>query len=1295
MATIVLQVVGAAIGGAIGGPVGATIGRAVGAAAGYAIDQKIFTKDQVITGPRLDGSRFLSSSDGASIPRVYGRAQIGGQIIWATRFEEVRSQSKQGGKGGPTTKVTQFTYFANLAVGLCAGPLSRIGRIWADGSELDQTQIKIRYYLGAQDQQPDPMIEALQSPGNTPAYRGLAYVVFEDLPLAKYGNRIPQLTFEVIRSIGQLEQSVKSVCVIPGSTAFGYSPKKLTANDGSGNTVTHNRNALVAPSDWSASIDELQALCPNLETVSLVVAWFCDDLRAGNCQIMPGVEHPGINADGHAWQVSGVNAAAAHQISQIDGAPAFGSTPTDKSVIEAITDLHARGLKVTLYPFIMMDIASDNVLPDPQGETSQPPYPWRGQITCDPAIGQPASADQTAAAKIQITSFSGNAAPNDFSPATNTINFTGAFQWSFRRMVLHYAHLCVLAGGVENFVIGSEMKGLTSVRDDANAFPFADDLVALATDVNTILGPACKLTYAADWSEYFGYHPQDGSNDVYFNLDPLWVSSAIEGIGIDNYMPLADWRDSGDPGDLDAGEYDPEYFGKNISSGEGYDWFYATNSDRRSAMRTAITDGQGEPWVWRFKDLKSWWSNTHHERVNGVRSPTPTAWQPQSKPFWFTEIGCPAINKGANQPNVFHDDKSSVSAVPYFSSGHRDDLIQRNFLHAHLNHWSSGQNLDAVNPQSNVYSGRMVDNRQISLWAWDARPFPAFPMNTEIWSDRQNWTTGHWLNGRFGSCPVDDLIAAILQDYSFSQHRIDVLPGWVNGFVIPAQAPARQVLEPLMTLFGITAVSSAGQVKFQPGSGVAGAVVAINDLVENPDQPIVISRRAEVADLPAGAIVHHDELSASIQSVATKSRVIEGQSSRLIQMQLPAVLPSQFARSMADARIREAWIGREDLTIRLPAQMLQYMPGDIVEFDNQQYKGLWQIIEIEDGPERQLALRRVEKPTTLSFPAALPSGSAESNSGLGQPLALLLDIPRSQTAIAHSPKLVTAIAATPWAGSYTFASSPGQDGFDIRKTSANRTTIAKLTEPFLPGPSGRWDYGNKLKIKPVYGQFDAKSSLLVLNGANAVAVQTIEGQWELVQFTNATLEIDGTWTLSNLLRAQLGSDAQMSQTSAIGNHVVLLDQQIETIELSHLEKSLPTNWRIGPLVDAISEPSYHEQAFTFVDRAAMPFSPVHVVATRLPNDDLKISWTRRTRVYGDDWSAAEVPLGEALEAYRVNILNGSTIVRTMESSTTSLNYSAANQQSDFATLPSTVSLSVAQLDAFNNPGTWRETTLNL
>ena len=98
---------------------------------------------------------------------------------------------------------------------------------------------------------------------------------------------------------------------------------------------------------------------------------------------------------------------------------------------------------------------------------------------------------------------------------------------------------------------------------------------------------------------------------------------------------------------------------------EGYDWYYASEKDRDLQNRTAIVDGaHNEHWVWRYKDIRGWWSNTHHNRIDGVRQAVPTNWVPKSKPIWFTELGCSAINKGANQPNRFLDPKSSESGLP-------------------------------------------------------------------------------------------------------------------------------------------------------------------------------------------------------------------------------------------------------------------------------------------------------------------------------------------------------------------------------------------------------------------------------------------------------------------------------------------------------------------------------------------------------------------------------------------------------------------------------------------------------
>ena len=142
MATLVLGAVGSAIGGAFGGAIlgfsGAAIGGFIGSSIGSVVDNWIVSSlapAQRIEGARLDSLRITSSTEGAVIPRLYGRMRFGGNIIWATDFrEETRTTSQGGGKGGggPKVTTTEYLYFASFAVALCEGPITGIGRVWAE-----------------------------------------------------------------------------------------------------------------------------------------------------------------------------------------------------------------------------------------------------------------------------------------------------------------------------------------------------------------------------------------------------------------------------------------------------------------------------------------------------------------------------------------------------------------------------------------------------------------------------------------------------------------------------------------------------------------------------------------------------------------------------------------------------------------------------------------------------------------------------------------------------------------------------------------------------------------------------------------------------------------------------------------------------------------------------------------------------------------------------------------------------------------------------------------------------------
>lgn len=601
MATILLQAAGAFLGGMLG-PVGSAIGAAAGALAGYTIDRALIDSTRRIEGPRLTGARPFTAEEGVSIPRIYGSARVGGIMIWATRFEEVRTTRRQGGKGGP--RVTEYSYFANVAFALCEGEVAGIRRIWADGREIDRNTIELRLHRGGEGQDADPLVEAKQGDGNTPAYRGVAYVVVEHFALADYGNRIPQFQFEVLRPVGSFAEGIKAVSLIPGATEYGLSPKLVKRRIRAGETEAVNRHVLHQASDLAASLDEMQMYCPKLEHVALVVAWFGDDLRAQSCRIRPAVTSSATSGLSMPWKVSGVGRETAMVVSSHAGGAAYGGTPSDQSIMDAIAEIKARGLKVTLYPFVMMDIPAGNSLPDPYGGEAQPAYPWRGRITSSPAPMLPDSADGTADARAQIDAFCGEASRSDFSDHGDTIAFSGSpADWGYRRFVLHHAKLAAAAGGVDAFLVGTELRGLTTLRDENDDFPFVGELCALAGDVRLILGPATKITYGADWSEYFGHHPADGTGNVYFHLDPLWAHPAINAVGIDNYMPLSDWRDgdysTANP-DGFAGPCDPAGLRSAIAGGEGFDWYYPSYGARVARERAPITDGAfGKPWVFR------------------------------------------------------------------------------------------------------------------------------------------------------------------------------------------------------------------------------------------------------------------------------------------------------------------------------------------------------------------------------------------------------------------------------------------------------------------------------------------------------------------------------------------------------------------------------------------------------------------------------------------------------------------------------------------------------------------------
>ncbi len=1302
MATLILQTVGTAVGGFLFGPLGAVAGRALGALGGSVVDQSLFgAKDQIIEGPKLDNVQFLSSREGAVIPRVFGRSRISGEVIWATRLIEVQKSQKQsqGGKGasGPKTTVKTYSYYANFAVGLCEGPIAGIRRIWADGKELDQSDFNIRTHRGTEDQLPDALID-LKQDGDAPAYRGLAYVVFEDFPLEEFGNRIPQISIEVLKPIGEIENRIYGVNLIPGATEFGYDPSAVVEKVSKVEYRKLNTHQSLADTDFLASLDELLMLCPNLKQVALVVAWFGDDLRAEHCKIRPKVEVKKRNIHrGDSWTVAGIRRSQAQRVSLNEGVISYGGSPSDQSVVRAIRELKARGLKVCLNPFIMMDIAADNTLPDPYGGDQQAAYPWRGRITCFPASGYTGTSDQTEVAGQQIEAFLGDVELSDVDLSHSISSVANTIEWSYRYMIFHYTRLAEEAGGVDMFLIGSEMVGLTRVRGTDNSFPFVDGLMSIASDVKATLGSNCTVTYSADWSEYFGYHPQDGSGDLFFNLDPLWSHPAIGVVAIDNYMPTSDWRDSALDNENGYSSTDVKMLENQISAGEGFDWHYASQSDRQNKAQTPITDGLEKPWVFKFKDLKSWWFNSHYNRVAGVEVPAATNWKPQSKPIIFAEFGAPAIHNGPAQPNVFYDAKSSERAVPYFSNGGRDDGAMLSYIQAQQLHWdeSSISFSNGQNPQSSVYAGRMVDFQKSQLWAWDARPFPQFPQNIDVWSDGENWQRGHWLNGRLGSVRISDLLNALLHQIGILNADTSQVDGVIDGYVIASSSPLRSEIEALMELYQISVSEQQGKMTFR--SKGAFDVVELSEMlfVADSSNATVSKTLVPRTELVDRASLSYIDPVAEFQPAQLQVEKVNVQNQRQASLSLPIVSDGFILQSVLDDWLNATWAARKSIAFSLPLSKRYLEVGTYIQLENAESNQVWQITSIEEGTYLTIEAKAIELGNAT--PVEVPKRIEQISPPISDPtpLAVFLDLPVIEL-ISETISNLVAVSAKPWIGSAALYSSPTTDDYNLRQIVEQQASIGELTGGLVPSSStSRWSWAEKIRVKLYTGQLFSANSIQVLSGGNAIAVRSANNQWEIVQFLNANLVGDGEWELSGLLRGQSGTEQEARLGSIPGAEIVLLNDAVEPIVGSESQKGQVLNWAIGRSDKSIGNASIVKQTEALGQRGNVPFSPVHLKARQNSNGAVFVSWKRRNRLRADSWEQIDIPLSEAQEKYTVHLRDELNNEHELGVEASIVTITSAQLQDWFSHIPKALDIQVGQVSAVVGPGQFTKTSIQL
>lgn len=398
-------------------------------------------------------------------------------------------------------------------------------------------------------------------------------------------------------------------------------------------------------------LDQLLKDFPNLKTVGIISSWFIDSTDIAHAKIKPGVENP----QGAPWQVGDYTREDAHQITmcETNGEKIvnYGGTVSDEKLLAWVNKANELGLEVAFYPLIMVD---------------NPAKTWRGHIT-------------------------GN--------AEDVAKF---YKEQYKPFIIHYANL--LKGRVKIFYIGSELEGLTSIKDEQNHFPFVHKMTSLAPKIAKIFADEkvsdnpkkdTLLSYAANWTEYHscrgGFRP----------LDNLWSHPAIDFVGIDYYMPLTNAEDT----DL----HKVATIKKGFDSGEGRD-FYILDSDKISFR------DPNNAW----KDLKYWYENSHWEWDGKEKNKT--NWGAFSKPIFFSEFAIPSVDRATDAPHLYGKD------LPANSNGKVDNQLQVIAIRAFLEH---------IKESNFILTG--------FCYGYDSRGRGWYKKR---YADGNDYATGHWIDGK-------------------------------------------------------------------------------------------------------------------------------------------------------------------------------------------------------------------------------------------------------------------------------------------------------------------------------------------------------------------------------------------------------------------------------------------------------------------------------------------------------------------------------------------------------------------
>lgn len=551
--------------------------------------------------------------------------------------------------------------------------------------------------------------------------------------------------------------------------------------------------------------------------------------------------------------------------------------------------------------------------------------------------------------------------------------------------------------------------------------------------------------------------------------------------------------------------------------------------------------------------------------------------------------------------------------------------------------------------------------------------------------------------------PLIDVVTDICERAGLDSSEIDVslltnanfptLGNAVLGYLISHPTAASQILKNLMDAYFFDACETGGKMTFVPRGLASKLTIPEADLGLMADRCKIIEQEAQSWDLPQTVTVLYNDPDLDYQ----QGKQHKGRNVRLVKtkqqeiLTIPLTLTSTMAKQISDIFLYLQWLEKSSYNFNLWKAFYSLLdPTDVVQFIYESNTFEMRIVEDTVGAGLAISLAGKNQNTSAFLSVAVPgqdqgggTGTGGSGGGVqvvGPTTLFLFDIPLLRDVDSNPQNtgyyLAMASAVPGWTSASLYEATDGVD-YVFEESSSLNTTFGFATTILGPPRSPwTWDNVNTLTVKLTVGSFASATALQVLNGSNAILV----GQ-ELIQFTTATANSDGTVTLSGLLRGRRGTE-WASATHAANELVIMPATGFLRIPQSLAEAlNKPLDFK-AVTTGATLTSTTSVETLTIAGNDLKPYAVTWVRSSRNPAGSLTIEWTRRTRVGWSNLSQDPVPLSEDSEQYSIDILNGSgAVVRTILATSPIAFYSATDQTTDFGSPQASIRANIYQLSA--------------